>query len=259
MSRLLSRVSSLRVAAAIAGLVLSLGLVVRLSVALSPLSPETRSEDAASRAIVLRDDADGRALFDDVDLAPGEQARRCVQLFSDGTRRPSEVVLDVTSRIDPGVTDDLTAVVERGDGDCADLGRTVLVARGPAADVLAGLDEMPAAWVPLDEEAGPNGWSTTYRFTIALDGAAADEVQGAGIAFGLQWSTAFRAAGDGPVDTALALLVRTTEDTVIPILLILSLAVLFLGLQERLDRNASKLAHADTVDQLVPFRRRGET
>ena len=68
------RFGAIQVSAALAALVLSAGLVLRISTTLTAVSPETRSDTAARAAIQIRDNLGGVAMFENVDLAPGTAA-----------------------------------------------------------------------------------------------------------------------------------------------------------------------------------------
>lgn len=250
----------IQLSAMLAALLLSAGLVLRISATLSPVAPETRSDTAAKQAIQVRDGANGVTLFQDVALAPGHPEERCITIRATGTRTPERVVMAATSRIDPALAPWLRLDVARGpalgDGRACDgfvEGHTVL--SGRADEVLAGLED-GVEWRPVPSEAIPGGHGVSYRLRATLLPEAPNEIQGASSDFDLVWSTAFDRAGSGVLDRGLALVVRFTEDSMVPMLAILALAILFLGIQDRLDTVTPRLSQAALFDEMVEFRDR---
>ena len=253
------RIGAIQLSALLAALLLSGGLVLRISSTLSPVAPETRTDTAAERAIELRDGAGGVTLFEDVALAPGESAERCVTVRATGTRVPDGVQLTASSRIDPALAPWLQVDVTRGpalgDGRSCDGFRSQHpLVSGQAEPVLASLDR-GVVWTPVASERIPAfpGHATSYRVVATLLPDAPDAIQGTDLSFDLEWSTTFDRTGTGLLDRGLALVVRFTEDSMIPMLAILALAILFLGMQDRLDTATPRLSQAALFDDLVEF------
>lgn len=254
------RLGVIQLSAMLAALLLSAGLVLRISATLTPIAPETRSDTAATRAIQLRDGAAGMTLFDEVGLAPGESASRCVTVRATGTRTPEVVVMDATSRIDPALAPWLHLDVVRGaalgDGrSCDGFQSAASILDGRADRVMEALAG-GVEWRPSPAEEIPGGHGTSYRLTATLLPDAPDAIQGTGMEFDLLWSTDYDPAGRGLLARGLALAIRFTEDSMIPMLAMLALAILFLGIQDRLDTATPRLSQAVLFDEVVEFRER---
>ena len=254
------RLGVIQLSAMLAAMLLSAGLVLRISATLSPVAPETRDDTAAKQAIQVRDGANGVTLFEDVALAPGHPEERCVTIRATGTRTPERVLMAATSRIDstfaPWLHLDVARGQALGDGRACDgfvEDETVLSGRADA--VLAALDD-GVAWEPRPTEAIPGGHGVSYRLRATLLPEAPNEIQGTSSQFDLVWSTTFDRAGSGLLDRGLALAVRFTEDSMVPMLAILALAILFLGIQDRLDTATPRLSQAALFDEMVEFRDR---
>lgn len=97
------KLGAIQLSAMLAALLLSTGLVLRISATLIPVAPETRTDTAAQRAIEVRDSAGGVTLFDGVPLAPGESIARCITIRATGTRVPDLVTMTATSDVDPSL------------------------------------------------------------------------------------------------------------------------------------------------------------
>ena len=254
------KLGAIQLSAMLAAMLLSAGLVLRISATLTPVAPETRSDTAAKQAIQVRDGAHGVPLFEGVALAPGHPEERCVTVRATGTRTPDRVLMDATSSLDPTLAPWLHLDVARGPalGDgraCAGFTEVETVASGPADRVLGMLDD-GVAWEPDPSETIPGGHGVSYRLRATLLPGAPNEIQGAASEFDLLWSTSFDAAGGGILDRSLALAVRFTEDSMVPMLAILALAILFLGIQDRLDTATPRLSQAALFDEVVEFRDR---
>lgn len=251
------RIGAIQLSALLAALLLSGGLVLRISTTLSPVAPETRTDTAAVRAIELRDGADGVVLFDDVALAPGESATRCLTVRATGTRVPEVVRMMASSEVDPALAPWLRLDVARGPAlgegrSCDGFDAREQVLSGQADLVMDSLAR-GVGWVPEPFEQIPGGHGTSYRLTATLLPDAPDEIQGTAMGFDLLWSTDFDRTGRGLLDRGLALAVRFTEDSMIPMLAILALAILFLGIQDRLDTATPRLNQAALFDEVVHF------
>lgn len=251
------RVGAIQLSAMLAALLLSAGLVLRISATLTPVAPETRSDTAAVKAIQLRDGANGVTLFDGVGLAPGTSAQRCITVRATGTRTPDEVRMLATSTIDPLLAPWLQLELHEGPalGDgrrCDGFVPDDLLVGGRAAEFASVLGEgLP--WEPLPNQEVPGGHGVGYRFTATLDPATPNEVQGTSMAFDLVWTTSFDAAGTSVLDRGLALAIRFTEDSMLPMLGILALAILYLGIQDRLDTATPRLSQAALFEDVVEF------
>lgn len=249
------RIGSIQVAAMLAALLLSAGLVMRISATLSPVAPETRTGTAAERAIEVRNDLAGQTMFEGVALAPGESVRRCITVSATGTRVPERVIMQTTDSLDAGLGPWLHMDVVRGTGtglDCAAFEPDSVVLSGPAIGVVQALDRgMP--WTPAVSEVVPGGHATTYAFVAKLAPDAPNEVMGRRLAFDLAWSTYFEATGGSVFERTFALAVRFTQDSMIPMLFILSIAIMFLGIQNRLDGATPELTHAALSDDVITF------
>lgn len=252
------KLGAIQLSAMLAALLLSAGLVLRISATLTPIAPETRSDTAAVQAIQLRDGANGVTLFDEVALAPGESASRCLTVRATGTRTPDVVVMDATSQINPDLAPwlhlDVTRGPALGDGrSCEGFEAREVVASGEVDRVMAALHR-GVDWTPAPGQEIPGGHGTSYRLTATLLPEAPDSIQGTSMSFDLEWSTTFDRAGSGLLDRGLALAIRFTEDSMIPMLAILALAILFLGIQDRLDTATPRLSKAALFDEVVEFR-----
>lgn len=255
-------IGPVQLAAMLAGLLLATGMVLRISTTLSPIAPETRTDIAAERAIQLRDGALQVTLFPDVALAPGESASRCITVSATGTRVPEEVRMVAASVLDERLGEWLRLDISRGPqiGNgrfCNGFVPTELVLSGTAAELVPVLDA-GVPWVPAAGEEIPGGHATTYQLIATLLEDAPDSVQGASLAFDLAWESEFDAVARGALAQSFALAVRFTEDSMIPMLAILSLAILFLGIQDRLDTSTPRLARAALFEETVEFSEPGE-
>lgn len=248
---------AIQLSAMLAALLLSAGLVLRISATLIPVAPETRTDTAAGRAIEVRDSAAGVVLFENLPLAPGETATRCITVRATGTRVPDAVRMTAVSEVDPMLVQWLDLDVSRGRAldqtrTCEGFSEREVLVRGGAATTMATLaDGLP--WVPAPEEEVPGGHGTSYRIAATLDPDAPNEIQGARMRFDLHWGTSFERAGSGLFDQGLALAVRFTEDSMIPMLAVLALAILFLGIQDRLDTATPRLNKAALFDEVIEF------
>lgn len=251
------RFGAIQFAAMLAALVLSAGLVLRISTTLTAVSPETRSDTAARAAIQIRDDRNGVTMFDGVDLAPGTTQQRCITIRATGSRTPDEIVLEAVSAIDPALAPWVRLEVARGAAltdtdDCAAFVTSQTVALGPYVDVMDQLDR-GRAWTPGLGEQIPGGHAVTYRIAATLLEDTPNEIQGARANFDLVWATQFDPAGQNLLERTFALLIRFTEDSIVPMLAIIALAILFLGIQDRLDVATPRLSKAALFDEIIEF------
>lgn len=250
----------LHVVGAVAALLLVAGLVIRGTVSL------TRAPD---ERIVTVDTVTGqvlsggvqltpgrvRPMFPDVHLEPGVARSACIEVAHDG-----EVPLDtVALRLDATegsslLLDRLVLGIERGapgvGDDCTGF--------SPVADVASG------RLLDLTEPPSPAGWSswrpagnevTSYRFTVLLpDDAAVDALQGTRARVDFLWVATAEPAGGLVAPRMLMLLLAVARDALLPLLLLVVVAVLFLGVQDRIDRRDPKLARAAVHEEPRTFR-----
>ena len=120
-------------------------------------------------AIVLTDDDTGLAMFDAVDLLPGESAQRCIEIDYRGTELPAVVFLYGESG-GTGLDEYLALTVEEGTGgtfaDCAGF----VPDSTPYSGTLAGFASAhpsPARGLPVWTVAS-SPQSRTFRFTATL-------------------------------------------------------------------------------------------
>lgn len=245
---------------AVAGLLLVGGLVTRGSIVLSR-SPDQRivAVDPATGAVtsggVVLAAERVRPLFPDVHLVPGVGHSACVDVAHVG-----EVPLDtVAVRIGEveGATrllQQLHLEIERGApgvaDDCAGFVPLAQVTAGTVPDLL----EAPAAagwasWQPVGTE------RSSYRFTVTLlDTPAAASLQGTRAGVDFLWTATATAVGDGFGEKLALVALGVARDVVPPLLVLLVLAVLFLGVQDRIDRLDPKLAAAAVHEEPNTFR-----
>lgn len=248
-----------RIAAALAALLLVGGLVVRGSLGLRSETPERYVRTDPVTGLIVDGSAGlttsaAEPLFDGVVLHPGQTVEACVRIDYRGSADPDAVALelaDVTGSSD--LARGLTMVVDRGSlGDatgCSSFVAAATVGAGPL-DALAGREGATAlgAW---DPDAGEH--AAWYRFRVTLDPGVEDQLQGETVATGFTWS-ALAAPESSSWMGRLTLLVGTVaRNSIIPMLLLLAVTVLFLGIQDRIDRRDPKLALAPVTQEPLPF------
>ena len=126
------------------------------------------------------------------------------------------------------------------------------VAAGPYSDVMDAMDQ-GFAWIPAVGQEIPGGHAVTYRIRAQLLPETPNEIQGARANFDLVWATQFDPTGQNLLERARALIVRFSEDSIVPMLGIIALAILFLGIQDRLDVATPRLSKAALFDEFVEF------
>lgn len=255
------RLGAIQLSAILASLLLSAGLVLRISATLTPVAPETRSDTAAKQAIQVRDDVNGLALFDAVHLSPGVPEERCITVRATGTRTPEEVRMRAASSVDGDLAPWLRLTVDEGPAldrgrDCTGFDARTTVAAGGIVNVLEQLDS-GITWEPDPADAIPGGHAVTYRLRAELLGDAPNEIMGTASQFDLNWSTTFDPAGEDFLGRSLAVAIRFTEDSMIPMLAIVALGILFLGVQDRLDSATPRLSQAALFDEVIEFESAG--
>ncbi len=253
----------LRVAAGLAALLLVGGLVLRGSMGLTRAQPEriVRTDPVTGAIetdgrIGLATDA-SRPLFDHVSLAPGDTVQACVRVDYRGDVDPDAVVLHLAglggSR---PLADRLDVAVERGaiatpatgcDGFVAE----ELVATGPLGSLADHARDAATGWRGWDPT--PGEASTWYRVAVTLDDHTETSLQGARAETGFVWSAVAPPASSGLLHRVVVVLGAVARDTFLPMLLLLAVTMLFLGIQDRIDRRDPKLALAPVTTEPLEF------
>jgi hypothetical protein len=243
---------SVRFTAMVAALLLTSGIVIRLSAAMSSLSPQARQELAGTSELILRDDAAGVPMFSQVVLQPGEPVVRCIGVSVLAASTPAPVRLGLSGATgDPALTSATRLTVERGHAEpgagCDGFVARETVATGTLAD-LNGAAAAPV-WSPAAGEA-----RAVYRITAELTDAS-DELQGlavGGLTF--TWDSGVGVAARGELlQKALLLAASVAQNAILPLLLMLTFAILFLGVQDRIDRHDPKLAMTPPPGEPLTF------
>ncbi len=250
----------LHVVGAVAALLLVAGLVMRGTVGLTTppgeriVTVDTATGQVTSGGVEL---SPGRVrpMFPDVHLEPGVAQSSCIEIRHEG-----DVQLDtVALRLDAAegsslLLDRLVLRVERGapgvGDDCAGFVPSVEIADGRLLDLTAPPTAAGwASWQPSGDEAA------SYRFTVLLpEEDVVDALQGARARVDFLWVATAQPVGGllAPRLTLLAL--SFARDALLPLLLLSVAAVLFLGIQDRIDRRDPKLALAAVHEEPHEFR-----
>ncbi len=254
---------ALQVVGAIAALLLVGGLVVRGSVGLTRppgeriVTVDPATGQVTSGAVELVQGS-VRPLFPDVHLAPGRPVAACVEL----THRGAVPLETVALRLDglegsSALLEHLRVHVERGPAgaapDCNGFEATTTIVAGPLLELTTPPD--PAGWPSWQ----PHGDErASYRVTVLLpaDAPAAD-LQGARAGVDFLWAATAATGVDDLGERVTLLAVSFARDALLPLLLLGVLAVLFLGVQDRIDRQDPKLALASVHEEPHDFRRPG--
>lgn len=253
-----TRLIGVQVMTALAALVLAGGLVVRMSAPLGSSSPSARQALGANGVLELHADRD-TPLFDEVSLLPGHPVAACARLRTDAPDTPGPIQLSLKGyegshalaaatimTVEHGLVEDDTA-------GCPSFRPDTTVASGTIADLqrLHGLDGTPIAGG--DAAAGQSeDW---FRVTVELPRTAPSAVQGHSIGdLGIRWSTTMASPAERSLrERASLVMAAVTEHSVIPLMLVVVLALLFLGVQDRFDRQDPKLALAPIVRGAMVF------
>lgn len=250
----------LQVVGAIAALLLVAGLVIRGTIGLTrPPGERIVTVDAVTGQVtsggVELQPGRVQPLFPDVHLEPGVPRSACIDI-----RHRGDVPLDtVALRLDAAegsslLLDRLVLRVERGSpgaaSDCDGF--------RPVADVAEG------RLLELAEPPTPAGWSswrpgtderTSYRFTVLLpEDGDLDLLQGTQASVDFLWVATASATGESLLPRVVLLGLAVARDALLPFLLLVVVAVLFLGIQDRIDRRDPKLALAAVHEAPRPFR-----
>ena len=183
-------------------------------------------------------------------------------MLATGSRTPDEIIMEAASAIDPALAPWVRLDVARGPAlgngrQCDGFVATEAVVAGTYTDVMTSLDQ-GFAWVPAVGEEIPGGHAVTYRIRAELLPDTPNEIQGARANFDLVWATQFDPTGQNLLERALAVIVRFSEDSIVPMLVIVALAILFLGIQDRLDVATPRLSKAALFDEFVEFEDRSD-
>lgn len=190
-------------------------------------------------------------LFDDVELFPGERSSACLTIEHRGDVGLDAVLLQLADVTGPEpLLRALRLEVARGAGaarGCEGF-RADEVIEGPLRDLTgAPAPTSWSSWVPEDGE------EAVFRLTLSLAEDAADALQGATATSGFQWTATARPSGGGFAERLGLLLSAVARDALLPLLLLVVLGVLFLGIQDRIDRQDPKLALAAVVEEPDSF------
>jgi hypothetical protein len=251
-----SPVFGVRLAAAVAALLLAAALVIRFSVTLTSHSP-TGQASLEQGGVWIDTDAGEAPLFPHVVLEPGDTAVACVGVMSGGLE-PGPVDLRLGGYTgSQALAESLLVTVEEGRaeggggaGGCGGFVTDRVAASGSLAQLLRAHGE---AGEPI--RAGQGGASTlAYRVTATLPAGSGDEIQGHAVTdVDLHWVV----TGAGRYDEVREQLLRfagaMAEENLLPLLVMTILAVLFLGIQDRIDRRDPKLAAAPVTLEALLF------
>lgn len=253
----------LRIAAGLAALLLVGGLILRGSMGLSRQEPEriVRTDPVTGAIetdgdIALTADAD-RPLFDDVHLAPGETVQACVRVDYRGDVDPDAIVLNLAgisgSR---DLADRLQVAVQRGGiadpaAGCGGFVAREVVATGPLTALADHARDTATGWRGWDPTSGEA--STWYRVAVTLDEELAPDLQGARTGTGFVWSAVASPTSTSVAHKVAVLVGTVVRDAFLPMLLLLAVTILFLGIQDRIDRRDPKLALAPVTTEPLDF------
>jgi hypothetical protein len=245
---------ALQVVGALAALLLVTGLVVRGSIGLYSgggsgiveVDPETGAIVGGGVQLIPTGSV---PLFDGVELTPGEDASACLGIEHRGEVSLTSVHLQLP--LVEGPDELLRAVevqLERGTGVGA--GCEGFVAEDATTGTLQELRDGATGW---SSWAPHDGDRAVYRVTLSLPDGAPAELQGARGAVGFRWVATAEPTGTDLFSRALMLLAEVARDALLPLLLLIVVAVLFLGIQDRIDRRDPKLALAAVIEEPEPF------
>jgi hypothetical protein len=253
--------AGLHLAVALAGLLIVAGLVLRASVGLSTPPPQLDAQPV--RHLVTQPDEldlaadDAAPVFDDVLLGPGAQAVSCRTLVLHATSEPTPIELGLAAyRGSDALAAALHVRVEEEAptaapaAGCEGFVPARTVAEGPLATLGQAGGTAPGGW-----RAAAGTQSLRYRLTVLLPADSTDALQGTSVHdLTFRWATT--SAGRPPTwsDRTVKLAMAVAQNSVVPLLLMTAVAILFIGIQDRLDRNEPKLALASVqADQPLAF------
>lgn len=251
---------ALQLVGAVAALLLVGGLVMRGSIGLTrPQDERIVTVDATTGQVtsggVQLVPGTVETMFPEVHLDPGVPRAACIEITHDGTVQLDTVALRLAAA--EGSSRLLAALhlrIERG-------------APGAAPDCTGFAPEAEVAdgrLLELTEPPSPAGWSSwqpgrletaSYRFTVVLPPEeATDALQGARASVDFLWAATAQTRGAMVMPRVVMLAAAIARDAVLPLLLLAVLAVLFLGVQDRIDRRDPKLAMASVHEEPRAFR-----
>lgn len=185
----MTKPNNVRLAAAIASLLLVATLIIRTTEAAFTANTDNTGNNWASGQVLLEDNDGTSAMFDttrDGVWYPGKTVSHCITVTYRGNvpTTASGVTLGAVTSGDAGLLGALDVTVQRGDSagafgsDCA-----LVNASGVYSGTLAGFTTPTAGSSPWAPSADGN--ATTYEFTVTLNPAADDAVASkvAGAAF----------------------------------------------------------------------------
>lgn len=244
----------LRLAACVAGLVLVSGLVLRMSVMMQHTAPEAQASRSGPAAVTLSSDVNGRPLFDGVRLAPGQPADACITVRTHSPRDVGPLGVFLTGYSgDDGFAEALQVEISLGVGTgpptCVGFEPDTVLVSTSLAEAVTGDHHAESAVRPPEQES--DAW---YRVRVILPTEAATSAGGEVTDVGITWTTLPLSDDLSPGDRARLLALRIVEASIIPLLLMLVITVLFLGVQDRIDRSEPKLVRAPVDIEDLGFR-----
>jgi hypothetical protein len=247
---------SLQVVGALAALLLTVGMIVRASVGLYSTGDESIVEvdpvtgEVVGGGVILVPGTQAK-LFEDVELLPGQPVASCLRIEHRGDVRLDAVALRVSDVVgSPALLRALDLQVERGvapaggcDGFTPETATSVPLAAVGTGTVSGEWSE----WSPVDGEVAD------YRFTLTLAEGISDELQGEAASTSFTWVATADPVGGDLLSRLLLLLAAVAREALLPLLLLIVVGVLFLGIQDRIDRQDPKLALAPVAEEPEPF------
>jgi hypothetical protein len=247
---------ALRVTAAIAALVIAAGLVTRFTVLLGTTSPDVRNRVAPDGSLTLALDTDD-ALYTERNWFPGSRRTVCTAVRTGGDADPGPLRVQLTGGAgDPVLRAATRLRVEAGidpASDCSGFQRRSLVLDDTLEDALGAHGRVQDAASTHDPGEGVT--TTWLRAAAWLPHGTGDTVQGTAVEDVSVVVTALAEPGRPPwLRTSLLVLGAFAQDGLLPLLVVLAACVVFLGVQNRIDRRERKLVHATAaVDGDVVF------
>lgn len=187
----------IRIAGALAGTALVSGMVLQVSSAAFSDTTENPANSWAAGTVALSDSRAGSAMFEAVNMVPGDGESQCIAVIYDGSVTPSEAialhaaVTESTDAAGNGLGDDLDVTVEVGPAgaDCSTsaAGAGTSIYTGTLAGFHAAADPLATGWTP-DAADGATDMSRPFWFTIALGDDTPNDAQGDGATAAFTWS-----------------------------------------------------------------------
>lgn len=245
---------AMRIAAMLAALLLTAGLVTRFTVLLTSYSPDVRDRVAPDGALTLSLDRDD-PLHQEVGWTPGASRTVCTVVRTGGDADPESIGLHLAGGVgDPALLAATRLLVESGSGpatpaapgSCEGFRRTATVLDTSLADALARHGSAADATHTPDPGSGVT--ATWIRSTAWLPIGTTDVAQGSRVEDVDLVLTVLAEPRRAPwLETSLLVLGAFAQDSLLPLLVALAACVLFLGVQGRIDRREVKLIGAATA------------